>query len=106
MRNVRIHPFTAFFTAIVLLLASPALADALVDNVNGYTIDEDGRLQRFTGMVIDDEGRVKQLAQSVEACAFGQAAAALMGAAAIGRNAGDVRLAPVPEPRHRPDEQP
>ena len=47
--------------AIALLLASPALADALVDNVNGYTMREDGRLFRFTGMILDDEGRVKQL---------------------------------------------
>ena len=44
-----------------LFAASPALADSLVDNVNGYTIREDGRLFRFTGMVIGDDGRVKQL---------------------------------------------
>jgi predicted amidohydrolase YtcJ len=50
-----------FLAALALLLASPALADALVDNVNGYTMREDGRLFRFTGMIIDDEGRVKQL---------------------------------------------
>ena len=43
-----------------LLTAAPALADQLVDNVNGYTM-RDGRLVRFNGMVIDDEGRVKQL---------------------------------------------
>jgi len=55
------RPLTAFLTALAFLFASPALADALVDNVNGYTIREDGRLFRFTGMVIDDEGRVKQL---------------------------------------------
>ena len=46
-----------------LLAAAPALADSLVDNVNGYTMREDGRLHRFTGIVIDDEGRVKQLLQ-------------------------------------------
>jgi predicted amidohydrolase YtcJ len=51
--------FLLFLAA--LFAAAPALADALVDNVNGYTIREDGRLFRFTGMVIDDEGRVKQL---------------------------------------------
>lgn len=42
---------------------------------------------------LDGEGRVQVLTQSVEACAFGQAAAALMGAAAIGRSAGEVRAA-------------
>lgn len=46
-----------------LLAAAPALADSLVDNINGYTMREDGRLHRFTGIVIDDEGRVKQLLQ-------------------------------------------
>ncbi|HEV2867449.1 MAG TPA: amidohydrolase family protein, partial [Allosphingosinicella sp.] len=44
-----------------LLAAAPALADALVDNVNGYTLQQDGRLLRFTGMVLTDDGRVKQL---------------------------------------------
>ena len=44
-----------------LFAAAPALADALVDNVNGYTIRQDGHLFRFTGMVIGDDGRVKQL---------------------------------------------
>ena len=44
-----------------LFAASPALADDLVDNVNGYTLREDGRLFRFTGIVIGDDGRVKQL---------------------------------------------
>jgi predicted amidohydrolase YtcJ len=47
--------------AAALLGAAPAMADSLVDNVNGYTIRSDGRLFRFNGMVIDDAGRVKQL---------------------------------------------
>ena len=47
--------------AAALLSAAPAMADSLVDNVNGYTMRSDGRLFRFTGMVIDDSGRVKQL---------------------------------------------
>ena len=44
-----------------LLAAAPALADALVDNVNGYTLRSDGRLFRFTGLVLTDDGKVKQL---------------------------------------------
>jgi len=44
-----------------LCAATPALADALVDNVNGYTMRADGTLLRFTGMVIGEDGRVKQL---------------------------------------------
>ncbi|HEX8654711.1 MAG TPA: amidohydrolase family protein [Allosphingosinicella sp.] len=44
-----------------LFAAAPALADSLIDNVNGYTMRADGRLFRFTGMIVDDQGRVKQL---------------------------------------------
>jgi len=47
--------------AVLLAAAGPALADSLVDNVNGYTMRADGRLHRFTGMVLDDQGKVKQL---------------------------------------------
>jgi len=35
---------------------------------------------------LDDGGRVLELAQEIEACAFGQASAALMGAQAVGRD--------------------
>jgi hypothetical protein len=55
----RLKTLLTLFAA--LLAAAPALADTLVDNVNGYTVREDGRLFRFTGMLIDDQGRVKQL---------------------------------------------
>ena len=39
------------------------------------------------------DGRVTEIAQKVEACAFGQAAAALMAAAAAGRDLGEARAA-------------
>lgn len=35
---------------------------------------------------LDDGGRILELAQEIEACAFGQATACLMGTQAIGRN--------------------
>jgi imidazolonepropionase-like amidohydrolase len=55
-------PFRKMLAALLaLLIAAPALADTLVDNVNGYTMKSDGRLHRFNGMVLDDQGRVKQL---------------------------------------------
>ncbi len=41
--------------------ASPAFADLLIDNVNGYTLRDDGRLHRFDAILIADDGRVKQL---------------------------------------------
>ena len=43
--------------------------------------------------VMIEDGRVVALSQRVEACAFGQAAAALMEAAAPGRDAGDAQAA-------------
>ena len=46
---------------LALILAAPAHADTLVDNVNGITLDKDGKLVRFTGLVIDTQGKVKQL---------------------------------------------
>ena len=50
----------AFALAAVsaLALAAPALADTLVDNVDGVTIDKEGKVQRFTGLVFDDDGKV------------------------------------------------
>ena len=42
---------------------------------------------------LDEERRVTGLKQAVEACAFGQASAALMGVAAKGRNATEIRAA-------------
>ena len=42
---------------------------------------------------LDEDGRVASLAQAVEACAFGQAASALMGASAAGRDASGMRAA-------------
>lgn len=51
----------------LLLAASPALADTLVDNANGIQVDAQGRLQRFTGLVIGKDGRVVRLLARSEA---------------------------------------
>lgn len=56
-----------FLSALALVLAPVALApcvahaDTLVDNVDGLTLDADGRVVRFNGLVIDDDGRVARL---------------------------------------------
>lgn len=44
--------------AFLLAPAQPALADTLIDNVNGVTIDEEGAVSRFTGLVFDTDGRI------------------------------------------------
>lgn len=49
--------------AATLALTAPALADTLVDNVDGVTIDATGGIDRFTGLVIGDDGRIKQVLQ-------------------------------------------
>ncbi len=46
---------------VALLCAAPALADGLVDNVNGYTLDGKGKVERFTGLLIDRQGKVSRL---------------------------------------------
>jgi predicted amidohydrolase YtcJ len=51
------------FATAALMLAVPAYADGLVDNVDGVTLDERGRVTRFTGMVIAADGRIAKLLQ-------------------------------------------
>ena len=45
----------------VVFLAPAASADSLIENVNGMTLDSEGKVIRFVAMVVDDDGRVKQL---------------------------------------------
>ena len=53
-------------TLALLFLASPALADALVDNVNGVTLDKEGRVVRFTGLLMTVDGKVTGLLTAKE----------------------------------------
>ncbi len=49
--------------AAVLSTATPAFADALVDNVNGMTLDKDGKVIHFNGMLMTPDGKVIRLMQ-------------------------------------------
>ena len=72
--------------------AAPALADALVDNVNGYTIaPRTAACARFTGIVIGDDGRVRSCCRPRRPPA---------GAAALSARR------PRPDPDPRPDRRP
>lgn len=51
----------ALAAASLLTLAAPALADTLIDNIDGVTIDAEGKVLRFTGLVFDDEGKVTRV---------------------------------------------
>ena len=56
--------FAATFSAMAFALAalpSVALADTLIDNVQGITVGEDGQVERFTGIVVTDDGRVREV---------------------------------------------
>jgi predicted amidohydrolase YtcJ len=44
-----------------LLLATPAFADAIVDNVTGLTLDKNQRVIRFRALILDKDGRVVRL---------------------------------------------
>jgi predicted amidohydrolase YtcJ len=44
-----------------LALATPALADGWVDNVNGITLDANGKVVRFNGLTITADGKIGKL---------------------------------------------
>lgn len=50
-----------FIPALLAATATPALADQIVDNVQGIRIAADGSVDRFEAILIDDDGRVKQV---------------------------------------------
>ncbi len=80
------------YTREILRLASEIPHLGLVDDPDGSA---DLRSPTCGSRVqvtvhVDDVGRVSELGQTVSACAFGQASAALMAANAIGRSRGDV----------------
>lgn len=47
--------------SLALLSPPPASADTLIDNVDGLSVEADGRIERFTGLLIDREGRIAQV---------------------------------------------
>lgn len=50
--------------AAIAFLATPAFADGLVDNVNGMTLDKDGKVIHFTGLLLTLDGHVSRLLSS------------------------------------------
>src|SRR4051812_47650950 len=47
--------------AAALLASTAAPADTLISNVNGIQVDQDGRLERFSGLLVGNDGKVKRL---------------------------------------------
>ncbi|MEY2942276.1 MAG: hypothetical protein RLY97_290 [Pseudomonadota bacterium] len=46
---------------LFFFLATPAQADTLIDHLNGLTLNEQGEIERFTGILIGNDGRIIQL---------------------------------------------
>jgi predicted amidohydrolase YtcJ len=49
------------FALSALLASTAAQADTLISNVNGVTVDDQSRIQHFTGLLIGDHGKVVRL---------------------------------------------
>ena len=47
--------------AAIALLSTPAVADGIVDNVNGITVADGGRVIHFKAILIDKDGKVTRL---------------------------------------------
>ncbi len=50
-----------WLAAVAALVPMPALADALIDNVQGITLDRNGQVVRFKAIVMDKDGKVVRL---------------------------------------------
>jgi predicted amidohydrolase YtcJ len=50
--------------AAALLLPGTALADTLIDDIAGISVDRNGTVTRFAAMVIDDDGRIAEILQA------------------------------------------
>ncbi|WP_095013208.1 amidohydrolase [Tsuneonella mangrovi] len=53
--------FAAALAGLIALLSASVHADTLVDNIQGISVDREGKVTRFTGIWIDNNGRIKQL---------------------------------------------
>jgi len=58
-------PVTLLLAALAMA-PSAALAETLIDNVNGISIDRAGHVTHFAGLVIDDHGRIAQVLSSYD----------------------------------------
>ena len=81
------------YTREILRLAASIPHLARFEEISGVEVRSPTCGSRVRVAVAMDGDRVASLRQAVEACAFGQASAALMGAEAQGKTAADARAA-------------
>ena len=57
-------------SSVLVLLAAGAVglahADTVIDNANGYTLDQQGKLLRFSSMAFDDKGRITAVGSAAQ----------------------------------------
>ncbi len=58
LRMVPLPRWGRILALLGLLFPAPALADTLIDNVEGLTLDDTGRIERFDGFVIGNDGHI------------------------------------------------
>src|SRR3546814_17008292 len=46
---------------VTIALPISASASGLVDNVNGFTLNDKGKVERFDALLLDDRGKVEKL---------------------------------------------
>ncbi|MGB5078920.1 MAG: amidohydrolase family protein [Sphingorhabdus sp.] len=56
----------ALLAVALLAITSPAYADGLVENVNGITLDQGGKVIRFNAILVGKDGKVTQLLTNKE----------------------------------------
>jgi NifU-like protein involved in Fe-S cluster formation len=83
------------YTVEILRLAASLPAPAELDRADGTASERSPTCGSTVScsVKIGDDGRVEALSQTVEACAFGQASAAVVAREATGRSRDDVELA-------------
>lgn len=54
----------AGIASVAAMMAAPATADTLIDNVIGITINGEGEVERFSALVIANDGKVRKLVKS------------------------------------------
>ena len=51
---------------LALLLPAPVLAETLIDNINGISVDRDGTITHFSAMLVGDDGKVVDIVEAGE----------------------------------------
>jgi predicted amidohydrolase YtcJ len=62
-------PRRTLIAAAILSIASQAIAGTLIENANGYTLNAQGQLVKFSALAFDDAGRIVAVGTAREVAA-------------------------------------